>query len=298
MPHPGTRFNPIALSLAGLVLCSPLPALASAADLYFERGYMAEAGARCGLFTPPVQSALVSAREQARGAALREGASIRDLKSVLERARLRAGSTPCDSPDLAAGARRVRAGFEAYSKVILQQFPGDRLGWKADRSFSRQRANWRLHQDADQGGKRVRFGIVYRAGSDSLMAVAALQGGAEPYAARIVMRDRRLTAGAYLDARGESLRTLDLQRRLPRTGPFESFAAEARSQAPKELLPEGVKMGWAFRFPVEAAVAIAELDPREAILIEFLFGNAPTQRVYLEVGDFAAAWAFLAVARD
>jgi hypothetical protein len=53
--------------------------------------------------------------------------------------------------------------------------------------------------------------------------------------------------------------------------------------------------GWAFRFPDAAAAAMADLDPREAIRVEFLFSSGPSRQIYLEVGDFAAARAFLSV---
>lgn len=294
MPHPRALINPVA-PWAALALLFATDAAAGAADLYYERSLMAEAGSRCGLFTPQVQSALVSAREQARGAALRSGAAARDLQATGERARARARSAPCDSRDITLAAQRVRNGFEGYSRQIRQDFPGDIAGWKADRSTSAQRLLWRLTQDVRQGPAQMRFGIAGRAGGDSLMAVAAWPGGATPYAARIVMRDRRLTAGAYLDARGESLRTLPLPRRMPRSGPFESYSAEARSAAGSDLLAPGMKSGWAFRFPAAAAAALADLDPREAVMVEFLFASAPPQRLYVEVGDFAAARAFLSV---
>lgn len=295
MPQTSKWFNAAPMGLSVLLLFGSGVSWASPLETYLERGFMAEAGPRCRLFGPAVQSALIAGREQARGAALRAGFSARDVQRVAERSKARALSIPCDSPDLVAAARRVSSSFEAYSRLVRQDFPGDRLGWKADRSESRQRVTWRLTQDLDQAGAKVRFGIAGRNGADSLMVVAALPGGGAPYAARIVMRDRRLTVGAYIDARGESLRTLPLQRRLPRQGPFESFAAQARSAAGADLLPAGVKSGWAFRFPLNAAAAIAELDPREAIMIEFLLGAGPPQRVYLEVGDFAAARAFLAI---
>lgn len=294
MPHPRALINPVA-PWAALALLFATDAAAGAADLYYERSLMAEAGSRCGLFTPQVQSALVSAREQARGAALRSGVAARDLQATGERARSRARSAPCDSRDITLAAQRVRSGFEGYSRQIRQDFPGDIAGWKADRSTSNQKLLWRLTQDVRQGPTQMRFGIAGRAGGDSLMAVAAWPGGATPYAARIVMRDRRLTAGAYLDARGESLRTLPLPRRMPRSGPFESYSAEARSAAGSDLLAPGMKSGWAFRFPAAAAAALADLDPREAVLVEFLFASAPPQRLYVEVGDFAAARAFLSV---
>jgi hypothetical protein len=141
----------------------------------------------------------------------------------------------------------------------------------------------------------MRLGIASRVGSDSLMVVTNLPDGARPYAARIVMRDRRLTSGPYLDARGEGLKTLPLQRRMPRVGPFETYSAESRSPAGADLLPPGMTSGWAFRFPDAAAAAMADLDPREAIRVEFLFSSGPSRQIYLEVGDFAAARAFLSI---
>ena len=294
MPHPRALINPAAMAAAALLFLFPAGARASAVDLYYERSLMAEAGVRCGLFTPQVQSALVSAREQARGAALRSGVASRDLQATGDRARARARAAACDSRDIALAAQRVRSGFEGYARLIRQDFPGDIAGWKADRSVSAQRLMWRMTQDARQGPVQMRFGIAGRAGGDSLMAVASFPGGAAPYSARIVMRDRRLTTGAYLDARGESLRSLPLPRRMPRAGPYESYSAEARSTAGADLLAPGMKSGWAFRFPPQAAAALADLDPREAVQVEFLFGSGPPQRVFLEVGDFAAARAFLA----
>lgn len=296
MPHPRAVINPAALALAtAAVLALGAAAAPAATGLYYERSLMVEAGARCNLFTPQLQSALVSAREQARGAALRGGSSVQDLRGVAERARDRARATPCNSRDLGIAAQRVRSGFEGYARLIRQDFPGDVGVWKADRTVSAQRPLWRLSQDVRQGALQMRLGIASRPGADNLMAVASFPDGAPPYAARIVMRDRRLTSGPYLDARGESLKTLPLPRRIPRSGPFESYSAESRSRAGADLLPPGMAAGWAFRFPAEAAAAIAELDPREAVQVEFLFASGPTRRIHLEVGDFAAARAFLSV---
>jgi hypothetical protein len=294
MPHPRALINPAILAALLGLLAPPTATAASALDLYYERSLMAEAGSLCGLFTPQVQSALVSAREQARGAALRSGVANRDLQATGERARSRARSAGCNSRDIAVAAQRVRSGFEGYAWLVRQDFPGDISGWKADRSVSSQRLLWRLTQDVRQGPVQMRFGIVGRTGTDSLMAVVSFPGGASPASARILMRDRRLTSGAYIDSRGESLRTLPLARRMPRSGPFETYAAEARSPAGSDLLPPGVKSGWALRFPAQAAAALADLDPREAVLVEFVFASGPPQRLYVEVGDFAAARAFLA----
>ncbi|MDZ4370247.1 MAG: hypothetical protein U1C74_02340, partial [Phenylobacterium sp.] len=52
----------------------------------------------------------------------------------------------------------------------------------------------------------------------------------------------------------------------------------------------------AFRFPQTAAKALADLDPREAVAVEFLFAGDRVRTAYVEVGDFAAGRAFLQVA--
>ncbi len=78
------------------------------------------------------------------------------------------------------------------------------------------------------------------------------------------------------------------------------FAAEARAQADKTLLPRGSTSGLAFRFPPAAARALAALDPREAVTLEFLVQDrtgARARKAYVEVGDFAAGQAFLSAAR-
>ena len=196
--------------------------------------------------------------------------------------------------DIAVAAQRVRTAFEGYSRLIRLDFPGDLYVWKADRSVSAQKVLWRLTQDVQQGGEQMRLGLAGRGGADSLMAVARFNGSEAPYAARIVMRNRSLTTGAYLDARGESLRTLPLPRRMPKAGPYEGYVAETRSPAGADLLPPGARTGWAFRFPPQAAAAMADLDPRESLQVEFQFGSGATRRIYVEVGDFAAARAFLA----
>ena len=90
-----------------------------------------------------------------------------------------------------------------------------------------------------------------------------------------------------------------MARWLPPPTARNAYSAEARSPAGQDLLPKGFKSGWAFRFPAAAAHALAELDPREAVAVEFLFAGPDgevVRRAYVEVGDFAAGRAFLQVA--
>jgi hypothetical protein len=286
----------------GLILGACLtaaPSLASAAaslDLFYERTVMTVADQRCGLFEPGVRTALSAAQVQARGAALRAGSDRASLQAIEQRARTRVMATPCRSPDMTVAADRVRRAFEGYAKVIRMDYPGDQLTWKADRSSSVAAVRWRLAQDVTQRGDRMIFGLAGREGANAVMAVARFKTDDAPYAAHLVMRDDILTVGPYLDTRGGSRTSTPLDRRLAPQDSQTSFSAEARSRAGVDLLPKTMTSGWAFRFPAEAARALANLDPRESVAVDFLFPGDKVRRLYVEVGDFAAGRAFLQVA--
>ena len=286
----------LGVGLGMATLAAPGLASASSVDLFYERTVMTAADSRCGLFTSPVGSALAAARAQARGAALRAGADRATLMAVERRASQKAGAVACDSADLDLAASRVRTAFEGYAKLIKMDYPGDVSQWRADRSSSVAGARWRLTQDTQFEGGRMVFGLAGRVGANRLMAIVNFEGGGAPYAARLVLRDVDLTLGPYLDERGESLERLPLTRRLPPVTAQTAFSAEARSRAGLDLLPKDLKSGWAFRFPAEAARTLSGLDPREAVMIEFLFEGQAPRRAYIEVGDFAAGRAFLQVA--
>jgi hypothetical protein len=153
-------------------------------------------------------------------------------------------------------------------------------------------ARWRLSQSADFGSNRMIFGLAGREGASALVAVASFADKATPYSARLVMRDGGRTMGPYLDARTRQ----PLSGKIPPAAATRSYIAEARSGAEDELLPKGHASGWAFRFPAHAVQALAELDPREAVRVEFMMPGERVRVAYVEVGDFAAGRAFLQVA--
>jgi len=129
------------------------------------------------------------------------------------------------------------------------------------------------------------------------MAVADFADGAQPYAARLVLRDVSVTDGPFLDWRQADLSgRLPIDARLPPRTSTRTFAAEAMSSAGTDLAPREMTNAWAFRFPAPAEAALTQLDPRETIAVEFLFaGDGAGEEVrtaYVEVGDFAAARAF------
>ena len=282
--------------LGAALVAAPAMACAASLDLVYERTVMTAADGRCGLFAAPVRTALEAARVQARGAALRASVDPSNLAATELRAKSRAATVPCDSPDLKLAADRVRQGFDGYAKLIRMDYPGDQAVWRADRSSSVAAARWRLAQDVRTDGQRMMFGLAGREGANALTAVAAFPDGEAPYAARLVMRNDRATRGPFLDTRGAPLAKAPLHRRMSPLGAQTVFAAQARAPAGPDLKPKDMAQGWAFRFPAEAAWALAALDPREAVAVDFLFPNDTTRRVYVEVGDFAAGRAFLQLA--
>jgi len=284
------------LAAAGGILAAPGVSTAGAADLLYERTVMVAADQRCGLFDPATSAALDAGRLQARGAAIRSGASKNALAKVERRATAKAAATACSSNDLAVAAGRVREAYRAYAQLSRMSYPGEVAEWRADRT-SGAALRWRLQQSVVFGPDRLSFGLAGRGESTALLAVASFPDGRRPYAARLILRDRGTTLGPHLDARGQALSTLPLSRRLPPASGQASYAAETRSIAAASLLPRGAQTGWAFRFPPEAARALADLDPREAVAVEFLFeGAGAVRRAYVEVGDFAAGKAFLQMA--
>jgi len=282
--------------IAAAVLAGPGLARAGALDVLYERTVMTEANVRCDLFAAPVAAALDAGRAQARNAALRGGSDAAKLAAVAQRARAKAGRTPCNSPDLAVAASRVRNAFEGYSKLTRMAYPGDISAWRADRSAGRA-ARWRLAQDVSFGWNRMTFGLAGKDGEGALVAVASFPDGAEPYSARLVLRDTDRSLGPYLDRNGADLAgRMPLDRRLPQTSALRTYTAQARSRAGADLASKAMKGAWAFRFPQEAAARLAGLDPREAVAVDFVFPGDTVRRAYVEVGDFAAGQAFLQLA--
>ena len=282
--------------LIAALAAAPGLAHAQPVDLFYERTVMGAADARCGLFAPDVASALAAGAAQARGAALRAGVSAEALREAERIARAKAATADCGSRDLVLAAARVRNAFSGYAKLTRLTYAGDVADWRADRNIGRN-ARWRLAQDTSFGGDQMAFGLAGRDGAGALVAVAQFADGAEPYAARIVLRDTQRSTQPYLDRWGGGATAgLPLARRLPPHTALKTYSASARSPAGQDLLPKGAAGGWAFRFPDGAALALAGLDPRESVAVEFLFPGDVTRRAYVEVGDFAAGRAFLQVA--
>lgn len=284
----GTRWLGAVIGLTAFA--TPTALLANAADQLYERTLMVAADDRCHLFSPTISAALDASRAQARGATLRSGASQQQVAALEQRARAKAAGAGCNSKDLTLAASRVRKAFEGYSQMLAMTYPGEVSSWKAERSVSATIPVWRLSQPASFGGDRLMFGLAGR--DKAVTAVATFANGQRPYAARIIVRDPNRTMGPYI-APGSGR---NLSGKVAPRNASLVFNAETRGEAPLTLLPTGAKTGLAFQFPTAAADAISQLDPREAVTVEFAFagrGDEVTRRAYVEVGDFAAGRAFL-----
>ena len=287
------------LFLMAAALLAPTLAHAAAADAYYERTVMTAADQRCHLFSGNLSAALGAAQAQARGAAMRSGMTNTQLDSVQARAANAASSAACNSSDITTAASRVRQAFDGYSKLQTMTYRGDASSWWANRAASQNYTTWRLSQSEPFGWNQLMFGIGGRGSDMGLLAVASFADGAKPYSARLVLRDSARAPEPYLNViRASSDGRIPLSARMPPAFATRDFFPQARGDADRTLLPPTASSATAFRFPNAAADALARLDPRESVAVEFLFSSgAPVRTAYVEVGDFAAGRAFLATAQ-
>jgi hypothetical protein len=271
----------------------------SALNLYYQRALMKAADADCRLFAPDIAEALTASELQARGAALRSGASQADLAAVEAKAGADASAAGCASPALAASAAQVRSAFAGYAHLDHMDFPGEFASWAAQRDTDSSRLEWRLSQHDRFGWDDLIFGVAAHGPDRPLMAVANFADGAQPYGARLVMRDVDATSGPYLDARQADIDGhIPIDGRLPPRASSRVFEAGEMTAADKALVTPDMPGAWSFAFPQAASDALAQLDPRETVAVEFLFTGDDGESVrtaYVEVGDFAAARAFQSI---
>ncbi len=285
----------LGLALAGAPLAAQA---ASASDLFYERTVMSAADERCRLFSTDIAAALNASRAQARGAALRAGVAGSDLAKVQAQAAAKGRSIACASADLQTAAGRVRAAFDGYSHMLRLNLPGDASFWRADRATSATGPTWRLTQATSLAGTPLTFGLAGRRGeAPRLSAAIDFGAGPQPYAARLIVRDQARAPEPYLDViRVSATARIPLEARTAPRSATRVFPADARDATDPRLLAPGQTSSTSFRFPAAAADALAALDPREAVTLEFLFAGRSgdvARLAYVEVGDFAAGEAFL-----
>ena len=128
---------------------------------------------------------------------------------------------------------------------------------------------------------RMAFGLAGRDGGSALIAVARFADGAEPYAARLVLRDQAAAPASSGPLRRRIDRGPAARPALPRARRPEDLCRRRPRRGQPDLLPKGAP-GWAFRFSDDAA-ANSPVDPR-------VRGRVPAPRRrdppgQVEVGD-------------
>jgi hypothetical protein len=288
-----------ALLTALMALLNPAsarPATTPLLDRVYERRLMSVADGRCRLFPPDLAKALDAAALQARGAALRAGAGLSDVTAVEGRAARRADGLSCRDPDLLRAATKVRDAFKGYADMRKESFPGTDGVWEADRRPQKDpgRPNalgWRLVQIGRGGDAAIAVGLA--AGEDFLV-VAHAPSGWTAGSARLIMRDPQRAAAPFFDPR-----TQGLAGKIPPVWLTTAFLARDIRPAPEGAAPP-LQPALLIAFPASAATAIRGLDPRESVRVELVQVTRTGERVrsaYFEVGDFAAASAFLEAGR-
>jgi hypothetical protein len=250
-------------------------------DVYAERTVMREADLRCRLFDPVISQALHLGQIQARNAVLRAGGDEGALVRLTREAEALGGSISCHDETLTVQAKRIRSAFSAYLQMGRMSFPGLRSGWKADRTVLTSRSaggRWALIGAPLRADGQIQFGVAAFDGRLYLFAQPPSLDGARPITARLWLRDVDIRERPYLSG------DLNLP---PRTLSRPYFASDRRKG------PDG---NFGFEFAEPTARALSALDPRESVLIEFVYPEQTGERIVravYEVGDFAPAIGFL-----
>lgn len=276
------------LSLAGLMaMASPSFAQnsADAREAYVERRGLLEINTRCNVLAPSLHAALEVGAMQARGALLRAGwstAQTGQLESTIVSA---ARARPCNDNRTLEAASQARAAFGQWANAGAMTFPGWERNWVARRATS----GWRLSQAIDAPVPAT-FGVRQVGAAQQLaLTVAAPSRSAAATNAILIMRN---------PARPR-VEEVNLTQRVAfglRAGapPIASSLSTPSTRTLEDI--SGGRAMAVFAFPDSAFRTLLALDPRESVEIRLTQGRA-THQIFVEVGDIAAARAFLVLER-
>ncbi|MDX2274666.1 MAG: hypothetical protein NW206_04375 [Hyphomonadaceae bacterium] len=285
------RAQKLALALAA-ALCVALPMAASAQtsnaqSLYVERRALIELDERCGLFGPNVRHALEAGAAQASGALLRSGWTSARLAELEQASVNAARGRACEDSRTISAVRAAEAGFASWSRTYSMSFAGAERVWLARRTADIY--GWRLYQQIPTPTAAT-FGVAEHQDEQQLTFSMPATGPA-PASVQLVMRDPARAGTNLLDLRGRT--TSGLAAGLASPNASQSFFANSRRTEREANAPAR----FVFTFPGAAFQRLLQLDPRETIAID-IDVSGRTQRYLIEVGDIAAARAFLAISAE
>ncbi|MEM6627840.1 MAG: hypothetical protein AAF719_14180 [Pseudomonadota bacterium] len=280
------------LLVAGFAAAAAGSAFAQAAEAdraFLERASLRAADDNCELFNEGERLALEAGYWQSRGALLRGGYSVSDVTSLAEEAGAYALQRGCNDRNLALSADRLRDAFKAFSRTPFMEYFADYSTWTASRADS---DDWAVVQAAEDGARLGLFNA--EAGAPPVPAVffPIEEGYAGPVSARLFLRDPLKSPSPWL---GGVLGVRDGPTPPPSGISKPYWAGDVRVVEEGRGSPAGL----AFFFAGDLQASLSELDPREAVWVEFApsprLRNAKPTRTMFEIGDFRAAAAFAAI---
>jgi hypothetical protein len=279
----------VAFAIAAAPSASAQTGAPSAQALYVERRALLETDAQCSLFSPNIRAALQAGAGQAAGALLRSGWTRARLNELEHAAVSAARTRACGDPRSASAARAAEAGFTSWVRTYAMNFRGAERLWTARRSADVN--GWRLSQPI-AAPIAATFGVREHEGAQQLALVMPLAAGeGAPSSVQLVMRDPARASTEMLDLRGRT--ASGLAAGLPPPGAVHGYFANSRRvEANREAPNQAV-----FTFPEAAFQSLLRLDPRETAELR-LETEGQAQRILIEVGDLAAARAFLAISAE
>ncbi len=279
------RFILLALALGTATTASATEPNARTA--FVERRGLLEADAQCRLFEPSIRAALSVGLAQARGALLRSGWTSARLRELETAAVTAARSRACGDQRTATSAEDARRSFASWANAGTMDFPGWDRSWRA-RRVADQSGGWRLSQDIDAPIPAL-FGVRQNGDVQRLtLALPLARGATAPASVQLIVRDRDRSA----------MREIGLPQRISQglEGGLPSPMASTSIPSTRTIERHNGQQIAIFTFPDTAFRDLVALDPRESVELRLETGRA-TQRLLVEVGDVAAARAFLTLQR-
>lgn len=265
-----------------------------------KRLFVSQMDRRCAYFTPEAALALKAGFVQTRNEALRAGHSMDDLGYYLNQATVAAQNADCASGPIQAEVQGVR---DSYNKFIVQSrlsLPGDRAKWDASRANEKAIA-WRMVQYQSSEAGDLAMGLYGSLAAQSFVVMTRFEDGHRPQSARLLIRNTQQSSVGIINRAAFALTS---DRPLGSSDMSDlSFSAKAISDTQIYLRPhvktndvgmsltgeyigdQSPKPAVRFDFPSRAFAAIAMLDPREDIVVEFSYDDGPRYARF-EVGDF------------
>jgi hypothetical protein len=275
----------LALTLTGAAQAS------NADEIFGERALALAIDDRCELFTDRERNALDAARLQARGILLRQGISVHALDDYSRELDAQASQTACDLPEVADLRYRVGEAFLAWQNIRDMAFPGGHYDWQATRSIMPGEPHWAIHQTVGD------MTVGLSRDTDNYRVSAALPAIPGAASAVLVLRDTDREPDLYDPtlnghfAAPSGAEWADWT--PPRFARSVVWAAGMGSRKDRSGLAHS-EDALVFHFSNRASDELSALDPREAAIIEVLGRNGDVlAQFYFEVGDFAAARAFI-----